>query len=198
MTPIQLVQAFAVIANGGKHNYQAVGGGADGLRPPILASDQRILPQITLEIQLKPTTWEPGPVKAWRKRSVPVRRRELFGDSPLTGSSGGEQEQPSLRGKSDYALFASYAPADNPELVILVAVEEGGSFSLGAAPVARRLYQVYFGLRKPAASSRQQPAQEAKTPRRKKTPAGKLQREKTPVEKTPVEKAPALAEKNRW
>ena len=43
-------------------------------------------------------------------------------------------------------LFAaSYAPADNPELVVVVVIEEGGFGSQTAAPVARKIYEAYFG-----------------------------------------------------
>jgi penicillin-binding protein 2 len=196
VTPIQLVQAFAVIANGGKH-YQP------WVVQRIETADGRVIkefsPQITREIQLKPTTWELVREGLEKTVSTGTARGAFWGFPldriPVAGKTGTAQ----IYGKEDYAFFASYAPADNPELVILVAVEEGGSGSLGAAPVARRLYEVYFGLRKPAASSRQQPAKEAKTPAEKtpaeKTPAEKTPAEKTPVEKTPVEKAPAPAEK---
>ena len=44
----------------------------------------------------------------------------------------------------DHAWFASFAPAEAPELVIVVFVEHGGSGSRAAAPIARELYERYF------------------------------------------------------
>jgi penicillin-binding protein 2 len=54
----------------------------------------------------------------------------------------------------NHAWFASYAPAERPELVVVVFVEHGGQGSRAAAPVARALHALYFGidLGTPAAS----------------------------------------------
>lgn len=52
--------------------------------------------------------------------------------------------------KRDHAWFASYAPADDPQLVVVVFVEHGGSGSSAAAPVAKALYEKYFADRLPA------------------------------------------------
>ncbi len=45
----------------------------------------------------------------------------------------------------DHAWFASFAPADDPQLVIVVFIEHGGHGSSAAAPVAKALYEKYFG-----------------------------------------------------
>ena len=44
----------------------------------------------------------------------------------------------------DHALFISYAPFDNPEVVVTVIVEHGGSGSTTAAPIARNIIDFYF------------------------------------------------------
>ena len=49
--------------------------------------------------------------------------------------------------KRDHAGFASYAPADRPELVVVVFVEHGGGGSKVAAPLARTLYETHFASR---------------------------------------------------
>jgi penicillin-binding protein 2 len=46
----------------------------------------------------------------------------------------------------DHAWFASYAPAERPELAVVVFVEHGGLGSQSAAPIAKALYESYFGL----------------------------------------------------
>ncbi|NOQ93601.1 MAG: penicillin-binding protein 2 [Methylophaga sp.] len=46
----------------------------------------------------------------------------------------------------DHALFIAFAPADNPEIVIAVVVENGGSGSRTAAPIARKIIDQYFGI----------------------------------------------------
>ncbi|MEL7058725.1 MAG: penicillin-binding protein 2 [Acidobacteriota bacterium] len=46
----------------------------------------------------------------------------------------------------DHAWFASFAPVDDPQLVVVVFVEHGGGGSKAAAPLARALYAKYFGI----------------------------------------------------
>lgn len=46
----------------------------------------------------------------------------------------------------DHALFVAFAPAEDPEIAIAVVVENGGSGSGVAAPIARKLIDVYFGI----------------------------------------------------
>ncbi|AFJ02330.1 Penicillin-binding protein 2 (PBP-2) [Methylophaga frappieri] len=46
----------------------------------------------------------------------------------------------------DHALFIAFAPADNPEFVVAVVVENGGSGSQKAAPMAKTMIEQYFNL----------------------------------------------------
>lgn len=46
----------------------------------------------------------------------------------------------------DHALFIAFAPADNPEFVVAVIVENGGGGSKTAAPMARKMIEQYFGI----------------------------------------------------
>jgi penicillin-binding protein 2 len=54
----------------------------------------------------------------------------------------------------DHAWFVSFAPVDDPSLVVVVFVEHGGTGSRSAAPLAKQLYEIYFRdsleLRRPA------------------------------------------------
>ncbi len=47
-------------------------------------------------------------------------------------------------GKETHAWFTGYAPASDPELVVTVIVEEGGSGGAVAAPIARAVFDSYF------------------------------------------------------
>lgn len=49
----------------------------------------------------------------------------------------------------DHAWFASFAPRDNPELVVVVFVEHGGHGGSDAAPLAKDLFETYFRNRIP-------------------------------------------------
>jgi penicillin-binding protein 2 len=44
----------------------------------------------------------------------------------------------------DHAWFVGYAPADRPEIAFAIVVEHGGHGGTSAAPVARRVLEVYF------------------------------------------------------
>ena len=46
----------------------------------------------------------------------------------------------------DHALFIAFAPADDPEFVVAIVVENGGSGSRTAAPIARKMIDQYFGI----------------------------------------------------
>lgn len=51
------------------------------------------------------------------------------------------------RNKSPHAWFTSFAPYDEPELVVTVMIEEGEGGSISAAPVARRFYDWWYSGR---------------------------------------------------
>ena len=48
-----------------------------------------------------------------------------------------------------HGWFASYAPADKPEIVVIVLAEKAGHGGTVAAPIAKKIYEQYFGLNKP-------------------------------------------------
>ena len=49
----------------------------------------------------------------------------------------------------DHALFISFAPFESPEIVVSVIVDNGGSGSAVAAPIARDIINYYFEKNKP-------------------------------------------------
>ncbi len=48
-------------------------------------------------------------------------------------------------GQKNQALFVGYAPAEAPRIAIAVVVEQGGSGSQSAAPVARKIFDAWLG-----------------------------------------------------
>lgn len=70
-----------------------------------------------------------------------------------------EVDRPSRKRKKDkdsewqsrsHAWFAGYAPAQNPEIAIVVLIEHGGQGGKVAGPVARRIVEGYFRIKKTA------------------------------------------------
>lgn len=51
---------------------------------------------------------------------------------------------------STHGWFASYAPAEDPEIVVVVFVEGGGHGGSVAAPIARKVHEAYFNRKKEA------------------------------------------------
>jgi len=73
----------------------------------------------------------------------------VFGDFPfaVAGKTGtAETGLESMMQSSSNSLFVCYAPADDPQIAVVVVIEKGvwGSY---AAPVARDILEEYFGMR---------------------------------------------------
>jgi len=49
--------------------------------------------------------------------------------------------------QKDHAWFTSYAPAENPEIVVTVFVEHGGMGGEAAAPIAKQILEAYLKLK---------------------------------------------------
>lgn len=74
---------------------------------------------------------------------VPARERALARRLRVAGKTGTAQAG---RDQKPFAWFTAYAPADQPEIVVTVALEEAGEGSAEAAPLARAVFAAYFGL----------------------------------------------------
>ena len=139
-TPLQLAQLASAVANGG-----------DIYRPHLLkritdasgAVLEEPAPQVSRRLPCSADTLRairrgmtdavnaPGGT-GWRARVAGV---DVAGKTGTAQNPHGE----------DHADFISYAPAEAPRLAVAVVVENGGEGGLTAAPIAKRLYEVYFG-----------------------------------------------------
>lgn len=66
---------------------------------------------------------------------------------PVAGKTGTAE----VYGKQPCAWFACYAPANDPQYVVVVMIEEGGHGGMVAAPVARRILERIYGIEHGAA-----------------------------------------------
>jgi len=71
---------------------------------------------------------------------------------PIGGKTGTAQVVRKGEGKGnaelkDHGWFVSFAPVDNPQIAVVVLVENGGFGGLVAAPVAKAVYEAAFGAR---------------------------------------------------
>lgn len=182
VTPIQLVNAYATLANGGEMYFPRIVRKIetwDGKLVQEFAPAKRISLNIdkkTMDI-VKQGLWgvcnEPGGT------AMSLRRKE----ADVCGKTGTAQvisaKALSTRAMEykyrDHALFVCFAPKDNPEIAIAVVVEHGGHGSSAAAPVARKIIDAYFQQKKE--SGEQQKMQPLKTEKQKnKLLAGKPER----------------------
>ena len=153
-TPIQLAVSLSAIANKGK------------IFKPKLISHNRLEdyePQLLMEVQIQnPRHWNiieksmVSVINAWNGTA-----HNLYDEGGITiaGKTGTAQiksltdQDLSVREEyegvrkdirnRDHALFASYGPIPDPNLVVVVIVENGESGSAVAAPIAKRLIEQY-------------------------------------------------------
>jgi len=73
---------------------------------------------------------------------------EGFDDFPISFARKTGTSQSFIAGRRDLnnAVFITFAPVEKPKLAIAVVVPEGGYGRYGAAPIARKIYDAYFGF----------------------------------------------------
>jgi penicillin-binding protein 2 len=152
MTPLQMASIYSSVANGGTIYQPELGMQIkDGTQVV-----QQIQPKVTGHLPVSPTnlaTIKQGLLGVVANQSgtanlafagfplgqIPVAGKTGTADvGPLT-ASGAPVEEPD-------AWFASYAPANNPQYVVIVQLENGGFGAQTAAPIAKRIYQGLFNL----------------------------------------------------
>ena len=71
----------------------------------------------------------------------------VFGqfEIPVAGKTGTAQRV----GEPDYAVFASYAPANDPKLVTSIVIERGGHGGVAGALTALDFYSKVFKVKRP-------------------------------------------------
>jgi penicillin-binding protein 2 len=142
-TPLQVAAAYMGIANGGTVFSPRVGKAVHDHDGEIV---REIEPEVHSELDL-----DDGEMRAIQEglRQVVNHQRGTaygafqgfpLGEIPVAGKTGTAELQPLV----PFAWFAAYAPADDPEVVVVVNVEQGGGGSQTAAPIARNILEHYF------------------------------------------------------
>jgi penicillin-binding protein 2 len=140
VTPLQLATVYAAVANGGTLLSPRVARAlvsADGTRVTDIA------PQVRNTVPVEPA------VLAYLRDALAAVTTEgtaagAFAGLPLhvAGKTGTAE----VAGKQDTSWFASYAPADDPQLVVVGVVTQGGTGGTVAAPMVREVYESIWGL----------------------------------------------------
>jgi penicillin-binding protein 2 len=143
VTPLQVARMMAAFANGGvlwKPRLVQRVERADG----TLAYSESS--KMTGHVDLSPVVW------AFMRHALSGVVSEGTGAAaripgiPVAGKTGTAQSVANSdhRKGQDHAWFASFAPADDPQVVVVVLVEGGGKGGQVAAPIARQVYQAIF------------------------------------------------------
>ncbi|HEY2294346.1 MAG TPA: penicillin-binding protein 2 [Thermoanaerobaculia bacterium] len=144
VTPLQMAELTAVVANGG---LKVV---------PHLVKDAKLPPPERLDLDPEAlrivrggmigVVNEPGGTAYGSARLPGIEIAGKSGTVQVIAQAQRTEEQNLPFKYRDHAWFTSFAPADNPELVVTVFAEHGGGGSKVAAPIAQALYAKYFGI----------------------------------------------------
>jgi penicillin-binding protein 2 len=83
---------------------------------------------------------------AFRNRLAEVAYAGKTGTAQVVGRRGDKAADTSKYEHRDHALFIAYAPAAAPEIAVAVVVEHGGHGGSAAAPIAKAMFEAYFGI----------------------------------------------------
>ena len=149
-SPLQIAIAYAAIANGGKLVQPRL---VTRIQDVDETLSRHITPQIDAVLQptdssvfenirhgLYRAVWDEKRGTAANAQSSKIRMSGKTGTAQVRQLSRGFNRQTVTEFKHrDHAWFAGYVPANNPEWVIVVFLEHGGSGGKHAAPMARRM-----------------------------------------------------------
>jgi penicillin-binding protein 2 len=145
VTPLQLARVYAAIGNGGTLWEPRVGKAVVGPDGTLV---RRIEPEAAGRIPVEPrvlsylqdaltSTSEVGTASgAFAAAGFPLH------EIPVASKTGTGE----VYGKQNTSWFASYAPADDPQVAVAMVVSQGGTGGSTAGPAVARIYQALFGV----------------------------------------------------
>ena len=167
VTPLQLTLAYAAIANGGTLYQPQLVRRIESVDGKVLEEFQ---PKVTRQIPIaaEHRALVVDALTAVVNEAGGTATRVRLKDILLAGKTGTAQVQRigAVREKKedmdyferDHAWFAAFAPADDPEIAVVVLNEHAGHGGVESAPTAAAVVQKYFDLKKADASASVVPA----------------------------------------
>lgn len=158
-TPLQLAASAAMLANGGRRITPRL---VDAVRDPATHIWHPLTPAPGTTLRITPAhlavvregmmdVMRPGGTAAASAAGAAYAIAGKTGTAQVVGIRQGARYDVHrlAREHRDHALFIAYAPAENPTIVVAVMVENGGSGSGTAAPVARAVFDYYLTGKRP-------------------------------------------------
>jgi penicillin-binding protein 2 len=143
VTPLQLADAYAALANGGKLYSPRVG---KALISPAGKVVQRINPPVTRRLPVSKYT-----LAYMRSALAGVITQgtaaSAFAGFPLNKVCvAGKTGTADVSGTQANSVFASFAPCNNPKYVVVVMIPHAGYGALASAPAVRQIWDALYGL----------------------------------------------------
>ncbi|HYB73183.1 MAG TPA: penicillin-binding protein 2 [Candidatus Sulfotelmatobacter sp.] len=153
-SPMQIARMVAAVANGGILYRPWVLKRVESLGGAVIEEYE---PEIVRRVNIRPETLEVvregmlGVVDHGTGRRAHVDGVAIAGK---TGTAQVVRKEEAKRRKDlkDHGWFAGFAPFENPQLVVVVLVENGGFGGQVAAPVAKAVFEAAFHSQRPAAA----------------------------------------------
>ena len=164
VTPLQLANMMAAVANGGKLYRPYVVNKVESVDG---ATVREYGPEVIRTIELKPDTLKRVRAALADVVSAPhgtgaAARSEVVSIAGKTGTAqvvemkGGYVKTEQLAYfNRDHAWFVSYAPVENPQVAIAVLVEHGGHGGDAAAPMAKKVFEKFIEVQKQSTDKQQ-------------------------------------------
>jgi penicillin-binding protein 2 len=172
VTPLQMANLTAAVANGGTLFRPWYIQRVESLEGEIV---REYGPEKIRSIPLKESTLErvhrglrdvvhsPGGT-ASSSRSAVVEIAGKTGTAQVAEMRGATVKSENLAYMiRDHAWFVAYAPADKPEIAVVVLVEHGGHGGSAAAPLAKQVIEKYFALKTEPSVEMKQASRETQT-----------------------------------
>jgi penicillin-binding protein 2 len=159
VTPIQLAELAAEVANGGTlykpqfvKQIDALDGSVVKTFPPVVENQTKISPQVLEEVRSAM-----GDVVAAPNGTGKAARIEGITIAGKTGTAQVVKEAQGARTKEtalsdkyrDHGWFMAFAPIDHPKIAIACIIEHSGHGGSTAAPVVKAVMEKYFQLNPP-------------------------------------------------
>ena len=152
VTPLQLVNAYTALANGGTLYEPRVG---EALISPAGKVVQKINPPVARHLPVSSHTLSYIRNALAGVVSDPAGTAHgAFGGFPLNKVCvAGKTGTSSSFGQNASSVFASFAPCHNPKYVVLVMLPHAGYGADAAAPAVRQIWDYIYGLEKHQAAT---------------------------------------------